>query len=87
MGLSTGQKGHGVRSSIEQSFFTTSAMEGRMGLFMSFVNKQDLLIDSTFSCFPFTLDKTFKDQNFLANCRGQKGIIIMYNLLKPMQAI
>lgn len=58
-----------------------------MGLFMSFVNKQDLLIDSTFSYFPFTLENPCKYQNLLANCRGQKGIIIIYNLLKPVQAI
>lgn len=54
---------------------------------MSFVDEQDLLTDSTFSYFPFTPEKTHKYQNFLANCWGQKGIIIIYNLLKPMWAI
>lgn len=49
-----------VNSDVEQPFLTIYAIEGRMRLFMSVINKQDLLIDSTFGYFPFILEKNMQ---------------------------
>lgn len=87
MDLSADQKSSGVGSSARQSFLTVNAVEGSKGLSVSFVNRQDLLTDSTVSSFPLMLEENLQVPNFFANYRGQKGIKIICSLLKPMQAI
>lgn len=73
-GLGAGQKDHGVNSSGEQSFLTIYVMEGSKGLFTSFVNKQDLLVDSIFSSFPLMLKKNpCKYPNFWLTIEVKRG--------------
>lgn len=58
--MSADQKSHGVSSSARQSFLTVNAMEESKGLPMSFVNSQDLLLDSTVSSFPLMLEENLQ---------------------------
>lgn len=82
--MGAGQTGDGVHSSVEQSFLTIYAMEGGMGLLVSFVNRICSLTPPSV-IFPYA--KTTMQVSKFFGGQGQKVIIIIYNFLKPMQTI
>lgn len=67
MDLSVDQKSHSVGNSAQQSLLIFNAMEGNKGHSVSFVNRQDLLIDSAVCPFPLTQEENLQVPKFFAN--------------------